>query len=297
MKDTQSMAEYLNSTVSTQWEEITPFSAQEMLNHNTNNYRAISSRVVAKYADDIQQGSWEATGDTIVFSKNGTLLNGQHRLTAVIKANMPIVSLVVRGVPDSQIFDIGRKRNTKQILNAEGYTYANATIISALNVLINGFDWRTPATIGEIREALKAQNELLIESYELAANNGHACITRKASVTAATYCVLKMKLSEANKIQQIYKIANSGFAIEGLNSSPGLALRMSLQEMADGKWAAEARRGAFDMTIQAILDYQHGVERKNKYKPTHKSDALFNVVHEMLMREIENNQAKERETA
>lgn len=38
----QQLAQYLNKTVVTTWEVITPEIAQEMLEHNTNNYRAIS---------------------------------------------------------------------------------------------------------------------------------------------------------------------------------------------------------------------------------------------------------------
>lgn len=34
-------AEYLNSNVKTRWEVITPETAEEMLTHNTHNYRAI----------------------------------------------------------------------------------------------------------------------------------------------------------------------------------------------------------------------------------------------------------------
>lgn len=295
-KETE-LAIRLNDTVQTNWEVITPEIAMEMLTHNDKNYRGISSAIVTKYANEIRGGSWETNGDTIVFDENGTLLNGQHRLTAVVKAGMPIVSLVVRGLTGTQVYDIGRKRNTRAILMAEGYDHANSTTISAVNVLVRGFDWRTTATISETREVLKAERDLLIEAYELVTGDVRSAVTRKASVMAATFCALKMKLCESAKIQQLFKIANSGFAIEGLNSSPGLALRMSLQEQADGKWASDARKGAFDMTIQAITDYERGINRKTKYRPSQKYEAIFNVVNQILVREILEGESKERITA
>lgn len=218
-------------------------------------------------------------------------------MTAVVKAHMPIVSLVVRGVPDSQIFDIGRKRNNRLILNAEGYDYANSTTISAVTALIKGFDWRITATLGEIREVIKAERELLVTSYELCTYGSKQNVTRKASVMAATFCALKMHISDPNKIQQIFKIANTGFSIEGLNNSPGLALRMSLQTKSDGKWSAEARKYAFDVTIQAILDYEHGIDRKSNYRMTNRSDGLYNTVHQIIVREILEGEEKARETA
>lgn len=279
-------AEYLNRVVKTRWEVITPETAEEMLTHNTHNYRAISKQIVARYVDEIQGNSWEANGDTIVFSEDGTLLNGQHRLTAVVNAGKPIVSLVVRGVPDSQIFDIGRKRNTRIILLSEGYGYANTITISAVTVLIKGFDHRKMATLSEIREVIKAEKEMLVQSYELATLETSRGVTRKASVMAAVFCALKMNLSTPAKIQQLFKIANTGFPIDGLNNTPGLALRMSLQAKSDGKWDAEAREFAFDATIQAIIDYDAGVERKSGYRLTKKGETIYNVVHQMIVREI-----------
>ena len=285
MNETQ-RAEYLNRVVTTSWEVITPEVAEEMLTHNTNNYRLISKQIVDRYVDEIQGNAWEENGDTIVFNTDGVLLNGQHRLTAVVKAKRPIVSLVVRGLPDSQIFDIGRKRSTRVVLLSEGHSHANSTTISAINVLVKGFEHRTVATLGEVRDVLKAEKELLIKSYELAAGTSSKACTRKASVMAAVFCALKMRLSTPEKIQQLFKIANTGFPIDGLNSLPGLALRMSLEERSAGKWDDEARAYAFDVTIQAILDYENGVERKTSYRRTKKCDGIYNTIHLMVVREI-----------
>ena len=278
-------AEYLNSVVTTKWEVITPEVAEEMLTHNTNNYRPISKQIVSRYVDEIQGNSWEANGDTIVFNSEGVLLNGQHRLTAVINAKKPIITLVVRGLPDSQVFDIGRKRSTRVILLSEGYQHANSTTISAAAVLIKGFDHRKPATLSEIREVIKAEEKLLTQAYTLV-TQGSKAVTRKASVMAAVFCALKMNISDANKIQQLFKIANTGFPIEGMNSLPGLALRMSLEEESDGKWDAEARETAFNVTLQAIVDYTNGVERKTRYRKTRQFEKLYEIVHQMIVKEI-----------
>lgn len=77
---------------------ITPTIAAEWLTANTHN-RNLRDRSVNAYARDIENGDWELTGEAIKRAADGTLLDGQHRLAAVVKANKPIKALVVSGIP------------------------------------------------------------------------------------------------------------------------------------------------------------------------------------------------------
>lgn len=84
-------------TVSIQ--SITPKLAAEWLSRNTHN-RGIKPRVVDKYAAAMSRGEWVLNGEAIKF--NGIeLLDGQHRLAAVVASGVTIDSLVVEGLPAS----------------------------------------------------------------------------------------------------------------------------------------------------------------------------------------------------
>lgn len=78
-------------------ETITPEVAKKYLERNVNN-RNVSKDRVAIYARDILAGNWTA-GSSIGFFENGDLADGQHRLLAVVTANVPAVFVVVRNLP------------------------------------------------------------------------------------------------------------------------------------------------------------------------------------------------------
>lgn len=76
---------------------ITPRIAKTMLSHNTGN-RPLRKAVVQRYATDMENGDWQDNGDPIRFDTNGRLIDGQHRLEAVILSDTPIDAWVLRGL-------------------------------------------------------------------------------------------------------------------------------------------------------------------------------------------------------
>src|SRR5581483_4804534 len=64
--------------------------------------RRMDERQVVKLTTAIQNGEWQENGATIVFNEDGELIDGQHRLAAVIRSGKTIWSLVVRGVSSKE---------------------------------------------------------------------------------------------------------------------------------------------------------------------------------------------------
>lgn len=79
-----------------EFETITPERAEEYLRLNTSN-RKLRDMHVNRIAKEIVEGKWIVTGDAIRFN-GSTLVDGQHRLKACVKAKLPIHTLVVRGL-------------------------------------------------------------------------------------------------------------------------------------------------------------------------------------------------------
>ena len=81
-------------------ETIDAAQAQAYLDNNAK-HRPIKDKKVAEYMAEMQNGQWRLNGKTICFDRNGRLLNGQHRLSAVVRSNVPLTTVVVRGLdPD-----------------------------------------------------------------------------------------------------------------------------------------------------------------------------------------------------
>src|SRR5699024_12136781 len=76
----------------------------------------------------LKDGRWAYTSEPIIFSENGNLLNGQHRLVAIIKTGIAAELLVTFKVEGEafKYMDAGTKRGAMHIFEIEGiknYTF------------------------------------------------------------------------------------------------------------------------------------------------------------------------------
>lgn len=118
---------------------ITPAMAEKWLKRTTFKNRNVSPAAVTRYVDDIAKGKWMLNGESIVLDDNGNVIDGQHRLHAVIKAKTPIQSVVVQGVDPATFstLDIGKRRGQGDVLSIAGYQ--NANILAAGLRLIHAY--------------------------------------------------------------------------------------------------------------------------------------------------------------
>jgi hypothetical protein len=102
-------------------EVVTPDKAHEWLGQNQGN-RHLSPSVVQRYATDMRNGDWRVTGDPLRFTRDGRLLDGQHRLAAVIAAQVTVPMVVIRNVPDNaqEVIDSGLRRRLSDSLAMRG---------------------------------------------------------------------------------------------------------------------------------------------------------------------------------
>lgn len=118
---------------------ITPAMAKTWLEESNFENRRLDDYRVNKIAHDIKNGKWIFDGTPIRFNGGGNILDGQHRLSAIIKANKPIESMVFKGLEsDSKnTIDTGKSRSIGDILNFNGYI--NCTSLAAAARLAIGY--------------------------------------------------------------------------------------------------------------------------------------------------------------
>ncbi|TAJ21820.1 MAG: hypothetical protein EPO65_00535 [Dehalococcoidia bacterium] len=109
---------------------VTPEMAERWLKQNTKN-RPLTPSDVNRYARDMLSGAWEFTGEAIKFGNNGALLDGQHRLAAIIKSGVTLPLLVIRELDPAvqRVMDTGRRRTAADALSLNGEK--NATLLAA----------------------------------------------------------------------------------------------------------------------------------------------------------------------
>lgn len=142
-------------------ERITPAKALEFLKTSENN-RRLKKHTISRYANEMLMGRWkEDTGETIKISKNGKLLDGQHRLNAVGKANVPVNFHICYGVDERNfsILDTGLNRNAIDTFTIAGISFKSIpSIISSYLTFKKGIKWYP-------HRDDKATNTILLEEY------------------------------------------------------------------------------------------------------------------------------------
>ena len=105
---------------------ITPAIAQQWLDQWNIDNRPVSKSNVTKLANMIRDGLWLLSGEPITFSAR-RLIQGQHRLLAIVEAGIAVESVVVWNAPDAayDILDQGRRRTAGDVIAARGHTNAN----------------------------------------------------------------------------------------------------------------------------------------------------------------------------
>lgn len=117
----------------TKIEVINKERAAHYLTLNRNN-RPINTKRVIQYVTEMKSGKWkEGTGEGLKISKEGFLIDGQHRLTAIVAADVSIQMLVVYDL-EQDIFDVldtGRNRGANDVFALKDIPSSNR-IVSVL---------------------------------------------------------------------------------------------------------------------------------------------------------------------
>jgi hypothetical protein len=94
--------------------------------------RSIAQNWVNTLARDMVAGRWALTPQGIVLDEDGNVLDGQHRLAAVAKANVPVEFWITEGWPRDTFrhLDGGRGRTMADRLSIDGS--ANSTQLAAI---------------------------------------------------------------------------------------------------------------------------------------------------------------------
>lgn len=100
--------------------------AEELLKSNEVN-RNQKEKVIKKYANDMRKGVWKQnTAELIKFSKTGRLLDGQHRLLAVVMADVEIPMYIAFDLDDDifDVLDTGSVRTASDTFKIAGVSYS-----------------------------------------------------------------------------------------------------------------------------------------------------------------------------
>ena len=185
-------------------ETITPEIAREYLKFNSVN-RPLNKNIVDYYAEQMVKGQWKLNGESICFTKNGAMANGQHRLNAIIKYGKPVDLLVVRGCDEDSFitYDSGRNRKVSDVFalsNIPHYT-SIASIVARYLLLhndLNAISKTGASSIASLKTDKKKSKQDFLNEY-----NSSSELYKQACLVAKS-CVSKAKLIQISEVGGLY---------------------------------------------------------------------------------------------
>jgi len=93
------------------YQSVTPSQAQLWLDIPARN-RVLNERRVEMYAAMMKRGDWMLTNQGIAFDEQGSLIDGQHRLRAIVRSQCTVDMLVITATPNRSqlVLDQGLRR-------------------------------------------------------------------------------------------------------------------------------------------------------------------------------------------
>lgn len=260
--------------------------AEQWLSLNTAN-RKLSDKIVAKYAALMKDGQWHYDGSPIRFDVKGELIDGQHRLWAIIESGTTQEFLVLTGLRTEAFatIDTGKARNFADILSIAHPELGQFTSHASVTKLI--YQWERGARGSQLLanrsevispevllEYLEANQEAIIEANLVGRRISQRVPIVTGSVGALTYWVLS-DIDEDDCEDFLDKLISGAGLAEG---NPILALRNFFYRSASVKNQRVPADVQIAVIIKAWNAYRQGREvRVMAFKPGGSTPEAFPI--------------------
>jgi hypothetical protein len=232
---------------------IDPEIARRYLGYNTAN-RRVKSGVVERYARDMESGNWLKTHEGIAFSEDGELVDGQHRLLAVIKSGKNVGMTVTTGIPKAAklVIDQGSKREAHDSIRLAGRGDYGSKDVAAARILLAA-QKSGPRSCSEIANGIEAY----IDGITWARQHLDNSKVGPAPVMAALALAYHYEPDKA-RLERFCQILRGVEMPTGMEESAPLKLRESIFRDRESTHAEKRRKALFGRTLAAIKAFMAG---------------------------------------
>lgn len=241
---------------------VTPQMAEAWLEKNLNN-RKIYNTTVQRFIRIIEQGKWELSHQGIAFDTNGKLIDGQHRLWAIVLTGKTVLIQVTfnTAATTRYVIDTGRGRSRADALTISGRT-ATTPVGAALNFLFKLITGRGPENDECIDFYDDYKEGLLFAWEDCFRQKGVRGVTQAAvlAVFARAYYV-----ADRDKVLSFAKVLGEGVS-ESSKERVIIMLRDFLREPRPRKPGQGYERVIYRKTERALVAFLNAEQIKILYE-------------------------------
>ena len=226
----------------TRIEKITPSKAATYLETNRDN-RPLRKNEVQRYVNLIKNGEFLNDGNAIKFDEEDNLLDGQHRLHAIVLAGEAVEMVTIRGLSTAarNVLDTGRGRTWSDALYMAGEK--NYTVLSSSLNLLHHYLYDDPPMCFLYNRYYRMSHpqmfELLEEHSGIRESTDYIVrvpnLRRVMRLVPASFChyLFAMSHDNMNDVNNFFISLASGAALE--EGTPIIALRDRIIAYAQNK--------------------------------------------------------------
>lgn len=217
-------------------EVIGPEEAADILATRNKRNRKLSPKTVNEYARQMTAGEFPFIADPVRFDRDGNLIDGQHRLAAVVGSGQPQTFVIVRNLdPDTQKYmDAGRKRTATDQLRIEGMPSPSVAASIGRFVMhwqagdVPGFN--TKFSTAEVVDFVESN----LDKVEAASAHARALYraTRASQAISGASYVMAREVADVAAADEFFNLLASGAGLD--TGSPILLLRNKLIYLSSG---------------------------------------------------------------
>jgi hypothetical protein len=208
--------------VRTTWMSITPEYATKVITDyekfcdehpSERKNRPVHQSQVNTYMADMKAGRWGRNHQGIAFDKNGILMDGQHRIWAVIESGVTIMIPVTWGLDrEAQItIDSGLKRSTADVAAIVGFEGVTAIHVGIAKAIVRGVGLTKPSNT-------RIQELEMLRDHWKAIEFTLSCFP-KSKVRAITRAPVMAVIARAYYTQDAEKLRKfTGVLVSGITS-------------------------------------------------------------------------------
>jgi hypothetical protein len=219
--------------------DVTPALATSWLETMAAN-RRLNTTHVERLAEDIRRGDWRQTFDPIRFNKKSELVDGQHRLSAIVASGKTLPLYIARNLDARAmaVIDTGRARSVADAMQINGVPHARK--LAAAAKALYYYDLGKMASSGpavsyaQLQRTIKA-HPFLADAVEQVVQSS---VIQPHAQLAMVYCVAHEK--HAKKAEEWIDAVQEGENIG--RGNPAFELRKRLLSMR-GKGSKTQMRG------------------------------------------------------
>ena len=237
--------------------EVSPEQATRWLEGNTHN-RPLKQTLVDRFVRDMQAGRWQLTHQGIAFDVDGVLIDGQHRLWAVILSgtNISLRVFFNEALETMMAVDTGQARSNFDVLHLSGDAgEISISHLATLRAMLAGVDAHClHMTVSEEAEWMAKHADAVdfgMEHLGSCRSKGIATATIRAVIARAYYSADHAKLIH---FCDVLKTNRSGDE----EDEPALLLREYLTGNAHAGNAQPLRRVRYVKAERALMAYLRG---------------------------------------